>query len=377
MSLRHDGKLAPPCGRQSRDLGGRGFLRLAMLVCAAAVIAPGSAAWADTKAGVDDWSRGDYAGALREWQAGAAHGDADAEFNLGQAYMLGRGVPRDLVHAEALFAKAAAQGHLRANDNYGLLLFQRGEHARAMPYIKGAADRGDPRAQYLYGLALFNGDTMPKDWVRAYALVSLAQQSGLPQAKAALAQMDQFIPLEQRRRAVASESDIAAQADANRTRQVTAEDLSVPAQAGQRPLPPVAPAAMPPPTNDLAPTPAPQPSSIAQRDTPPPPRIAAPRPHTPPPPPVAAPVAKPPHTKPPLVASGEWRIQFGAFGVAGNADSLWNRLKSRPEVSGHTRINARAGAIIKLQAGGYSEDSARAACQTLKAAGLICVLAKD
>src|SRR5579864_105294 len=109
------------------------MLRISLLASAAlAVAAP---ATGDVKAGVDAWSRGDYARAVADWR-----GDADAQFNLGQAYKLGRGVPADLAKAEELFGKAAAQGHLQASDNFGLLLFQRGEHVRAMPYIKAAAD---------------------------------------------------------------------------------------------------------------------------------------------------------------------------------------------------------------------------------------------
>src|SRR6185369_12776369 len=106
-------------------------------------------AQADVKAGADAWSRGDYAGAVAQWQEPARSGDPDAEFNLGQAYRLGRGVPRDLGRAEELFGKAAAQGHVQAADNYGLLMFDRGARAQAMPYVKAASDRGDPRAQYL------------------------------------------------------------------------------------------------------------------------------------------------------------------------------------------------------------------------------------
>jgi TPR repeat protein len=170
------------------------------LVLAAALL-PTTVAFADVKAGVDAWARGDYPAAVRQWQAPAAKGDADAQFNLGQAYKLGRGVPADLRKAEVLFGLAAQKGHLQASDMYGLLLFQRGERAKALPYVRAAADRGEPRAQYLLGVAHFNGDNVQKDWVRAYALTSLAQQSGVDQAKAALAQMDRYIPLEQRQQA--------------------------------------------------------------------------------------------------------------------------------------------------------------------------------
>ena len=110
-------------------------------------------AHADVKAGVDAWTAGDFAGAVREWAGPAAEGDPDAQFNIGQAYRLGRGVETDVKQAEALYAKAAAQGHVKAADNYGLLLFQRGAREEALPYISAASMRGDPRAQYLLGIA--------------------------------------------------------------------------------------------------------------------------------------------------------------------------------------------------------------------------------
>jgi TPR repeat protein len=132
-----------------------------------------------------------------------AVGDSDPAtlFALGQRYMLGQGVTQDLATAEALFAKAASAGNAEAADAYGLLVYQRGDHARAMPYVEAAAARGDPRAQYFLGLSLFNGDAAAKDWVRGYALVSLADRNGLAQAGPALAQMDQFLSPEQRQQA--------------------------------------------------------------------------------------------------------------------------------------------------------------------------------
>ena len=218
-------------------------------------------ALADVKSGVDAWTRGDFPSAIREWQGPAEKGDADAQFNLAQAYKLGRGVPQDLTRAEVLFAKAAAQGHVQAGDNYGLLLFQRGQHAQAMPYIKAASDRGDPRAQYLLGIAHFNGDSVPKDWVRAYALASLSQQAGLPQAKAALAQMDRFIPLDQRQRGIALASELGTQAETNRAQTATAMDLgsatpavaAAPRPAATAPMPASTPPRASPPLASAAP----------------------------------------------------------------------------------------------------------------------------
>ena len=58
-----------------------------------ALTGAGTAA-ADVPAGIAAWQAGDYARAVAEWRPLAEAGDADAQFNLGQAYRLGRGVPQ-------------------------------------------------------------------------------------------------------------------------------------------------------------------------------------------------------------------------------------------------------------------------------------------
>jgi cell division septation protein DedD len=344
---------------------------IALLIAASGVILP-AAALADTKAGVDAWTRGEFVLAIREWQAAALKGDADALFNLGQAYKLGKGVTQDLTKAEELFGRAAAMGHMQAADNYGLLLFQRAESykkaagtkvdprvaelkAKALPFIRAAADRGDPRAQYLLGLAHFNGEQVPKDWVRAYALVSLARNQGLTLASPALQQMDEYIPLEQRQQAVQLAAELQTEADATRARQMAAVDLGsqVP-NGGTAYSPPPIPVRQPP-VITAAPPPAPRPASAA-------------------PPPTPRPAAVTPAPRPAAAQTGTWRIQLGAFGQAANADALWVRVKGRPELAGHPRLNVKAGAVTKLQAGGFaSQAAAQAACAKLKAAGFECV----
>ena len=71
----------------------------ALLAGALLAVALAGPAAADVKAGVDAWAQGDYDKAVREWQPLADAGDADAQFNLGQAYKLGKGVPTDLAAA--------------------------------------------------------------------------------------------------------------------------------------------------------------------------------------------------------------------------------------------------------------------------------------
>ena len=72
---------------------------LVQLALPAALLLAAVPALADVKAGVDAWERGDYPAAVAEWRPLAVGGDPDAQFNLGQAYKLGRGVPVDLGQA--------------------------------------------------------------------------------------------------------------------------------------------------------------------------------------------------------------------------------------------------------------------------------------
>jgi uncharacterized protein len=76
-------------------------------------------AWADFKAGMDAYHRGDYATAMREWRPLAEQGDANAQYNLGMMYDFKKGVPQDFATARQWYKKAAAQGHAGAQNNLG------------------------------------------------------------------------------------------------------------------------------------------------------------------------------------------------------------------------------------------------------------------
>src|SRR3569623_1168389 len=69
-----------------------GTSNMRTLIGAAALslmVAAAVPALADTKAGADAWNRGDYPTAVAEWRKAAIAGDADAQFDLAQAYKLG------------------------------------------------------------------------------------------------------------------------------------------------------------------------------------------------------------------------------------------------------------------------------------------------
>ena len=278
----------------------------------------GGAALADVKSGVDAWMARNYPAAIKEWRPLADQGDADAQFNLGQAYKLGRGVPADLKAAQGWYQKAAEQGHEQAQANLGLILFQNGSRTAAMPWIRKSAEAGDPRAQYVLGTAMFNGDLVGKDWPRAYALMQAAAAQGLPQAATSLEQMDRFIPLQQRQQGLA----------------LQAAPKPAPRVAGAVKRPPVAPSAAP----------------VRVASTP-----ARPAPSAP-------------------VAAGGWKVQLGAFSNTANAQRAWSALRSKvgPLASLQPRY-VPAGAVTRLQAAGVGNRAAAdRICAAAKAAGSAC-----
>ena len=250
---------------------------------------------------------------------------------MGQAYKLGRGVPTSFPQALDWFKRAADKGHIRAKDNYGLLLFQQGRRNEAMEIIRASADRGEPRAQYIYATALFNGDLAPRDWVRAYALMTLSARAGLAQATQSLTQMDDYIPQDQKQRGLAMATDLVTGAKAKQS-----ADADLPPRS---PAPPVPVAAAP-----VKAAAAPAPSITRQAGV----------------------------TSP----AGRWRVQIGAFSEAERAQALWKRVS--------TRINLHAplqpffvpgGGVTRLQLGPLaSKADAVSLCARVKAAGTECLV---
>ncbi|TPG18868.1 hypothetical protein EAH87_11525 [Sphingomonas koreensis] len=327
----------------------------AVLAASGFAMATGAAAQSGgniVKDGVDAWSRGDYKTAIKDWQGPADKGDADAEYNLGQAYRLGRGVPVDMAKAQGWYGKAAAQGHFQAEDNYGRMLFQSGHQAESAPWLEKSVARGDPRAQLILGTMLFNGDGgQAKNWPRAYALLVRASASGLPEATQTRAEMDKYIPEDQRKQGLA----LARQYEAN-------------AQRAQ--LPPEVTAAGRPPAKAT-----PAPNQVAHAETHPgapyPTPGAKPTPPARPTPPSHA--AQPASAKP--AAHGNWRVQLGAFGNEARARSLWSSLSPKvASLRGGQPYIVHAGSVVRLQAGGFASSAeASRVCGEVKRAGGACL----
>ena len=292
------------------------------------------------KSGIDAWQHGDYAAAVAIWRPLAQKGDADAEFDLGQAYRLGRGVPVDLAQAQLWLEKAAEAGHLDAQTTFGLLLFDSGNRSGAMRWLKKAAERGEPRAMLVYGTALFNGDGAPKDPALAYAYVSRAAAQGLQPAKETLADMDQVLPIEVRQKGSAIAMNQAKEAPAPSS--VAAKQARTKAQTKPQPTPQTKPASIQ--------------TAVAAI------------------PPKHVPMATTPKPAP-VAASGSWRIQLGAFSQRGSAEALYRKLSGN--LGGHQAYYIPVGNITRLQVGPYaSREAASAACASLHGQACFPVVAR-
>jgi len=296
------------------------FRYLAALAWLIALGAPLSAQ--SVAAGADAWAKGDYDTAVENWRPLAEKGDPDAQFNLGQAYRWGRGVTANLSAAQTWYERAAGSGQMDAQVILGLMLFQNGDHAAGLRWLKAASEKGEPRAMLIYGTALYNGDSVPQDAVLGYAYVSRAAAQGLQAAKDTLAQLDKILPLEDRRKGVAIAM----------------------AKAKATPAPSSKPA-------DTKPTKGPSAKTVAVKTTakPAPPGVA---------------VAKPPKTAAPPSsgpATGSWRIQLGAFSQRSSAEALFRKLSGK--LAGRQAYYVPAGSVIRLQAGPFeSKAAAAAAC---------------
>lgn len=129
-------------------------------------------------------------------QKNAETGNAEAQFNLAWIYMHGEGysgvtfmrdVPKDLAKAHDWYQKAAAQGHVNAQYNLGMLyklgLGVKEDAASAFMWLQKAAAQGSDIAQYNVGVMYADGAGVKRDLSRACAWLALAAAQGNEKAK--------------------------------------------------------------------------------------------------------------------------------------------------------------------------------------------------
>ena len=124
----------------------------------------------------------------------ADQGNKNAQFNLGKAYHIGLGVPKDYQKAVLWYRKAADQGEANAQTNLAFLydLRNRGEpqdYGKAAFWYRKAADQGHSNAQTNLAYLYQTGHGVPKEYRQAEMWYRRAANQGYANAQANLASL--------------------------------------------------------------------------------------------------------------------------------------------------------------------------------------------
>jgi TPR repeat protein len=124
--------------------------------------------------------------------AGAADaGQAEAQFQLGDCYSMGRGCSRNSPQAVRLWMLAAEQGHVQAAYALGLAFRQgdgiQADLGQAVTWFEKAAAAGHAKAQWnLGGIYISGGEGVPQDLKRAFQYCQQSAEQGFAPGQASL-----------------------------------------------------------------------------------------------------------------------------------------------------------------------------------------------
>ena len=117
----------------------------------------------------------------------AQAGDSQAQFELGQAYYDGKGVPQDDEAAARWYRKSADQGNAKAQNTLGTMYSTgRGvprDKVEAFGWYHKAALQSLPEAEFNVAISYYNGDGVGLDLDRAYAWAVIAKKHGSSNAE--------------------------------------------------------------------------------------------------------------------------------------------------------------------------------------------------
>ncbi|MHB1527846.1 MAG: tetratricopeptide repeat protein [Acidiferrobacteraceae bacterium] len=104
-----------------------------------------------------------------------------AEYQRGEAYRSGHGVPKSWTKAVYWWRKAAVQGYARAEYNlgaaycFGVGVPENG--TKAVYWLRKAAAQGNAHSQNMLWFIYTTGQSVPENYVHAYKWAVLAKQS--------------------------------------------------------------------------------------------------------------------------------------------------------------------------------------------------------
>lgn len=147
----------------------------------------GPVAAADLAKGIEAAKKGDFETALEHWRPLAEEGDASAQYNIGQLYRLGRGVPKDYAEAAKWYEEAAEQWHSAARHNLAIL-YEKGlgvpiNYEKALDWYEQAANQDYGFAQFNLAVMYSIGQGTERDLVKAYMWYAIAADRGIDGAE--------------------------------------------------------------------------------------------------------------------------------------------------------------------------------------------------
>ena len=166
--------------------------RLRILVIAVLVFSYLSlpAARADFERGVSAMKQGDYPAAFKEWVKSAADGHLRAQYNLGVLYENGLGVEKNPTQAAKWYIVSAEGNYAPAQYNLAVLYYYGSgvPHSKtsALKWYMKAALQLDELAMYAVGQMYANGDGVSPDLTTAYMWLYLSKKLGHADSPVAL-----------------------------------------------------------------------------------------------------------------------------------------------------------------------------------------------
>jgi len=127
----------------------------------------------------------------------ARHGDAQAQFRLGEIFAHGNGVTRNYQTAMQWYRRAADQGHAGAQLSLGVLYVKgvsiRYGYTEAVRMYRAAAEQDNAAAQFNLGMMYVRGHGVLQDFVQSRKWFSLAARQGNVGARRNLQRVEQLM----------------------------------------------------------------------------------------------------------------------------------------------------------------------------------------
>lgn len=145
--------------------------------------------------------------AYRWYEQAAYGGDVESQITLGDWYLDGAKVTRNVLTALKWYGKAAAQDSAYAQYSLGVLYLQGNadvpvDYAQARQWLEKSAWQGFHAAQYLLGNMYYTGTGVATNQVLAYAWWKLSNQFENPAVSADLARLTQKMSADEIQEAV-------------------------------------------------------------------------------------------------------------------------------------------------------------------------------